>query len=74
MVAGAKDSGVSESREILAERDQIQPWDSDHTALVHVLWEARRKGIGVEDADELASLIMRSKWMKAVRQHAKERV
>lgn len=53
--------------------EKIEPWDSDHTALVHVLWDARRGGIGVSDPAELASLIMRSKWMRAVRQHAKER-
>jgi hypothetical protein len=50
--------------------DTIQPYDSDHTALVHVLWEAQRGGITVSDADELASHIMRSKWMRAVREHA----
>lgn len=54
------------------ETDQIQPWDSDHTALVHVLWAARRSGITIGDADALAEHIMRSKWMKAIRQHAKE--
>lgn len=55
------------------EDSEIKPWDSDHTALVHVLWEARGKGMGVERADELASHIMRSKWMRAVRRHARER-
>lgn len=49
--------------------DVIQPYDSDHTALVHVLWSAGIKG---SEADELASKIMRSKWMKAVKLHAKE--
>lgn len=53
--------------------DPIQPYDSDHTALVHVLWEARRKGLRIEDADELASLIMRSRWTRAVRQHEREK-
>jgi hypothetical protein len=52
--------------------EEIQPWDSDHTALVHVLWEAER--CGISDADELASHIMRSAWMKAVRLHAAEEV
>lgn len=50
--------------------DPIQPWDSDHTALVHVLWAAGIKGA---EADELASKIMQSKWMKAVRYHEAER-
>lgn len=53
--------------------EQIQPYDSDHTALVHVLWEAQRKGVIPKEssADELASLIM-SKWMRAVRIHARQ--
>jgi hypothetical protein len=53
---------------------EIQPYDSDHTALVHVLWQAQRGGITISDADALASLIMQSKWMRAVRLHARERV
>lgn len=55
------------------EQDPIQPYDSDHTALVHVIWAAKREGLTVEKADELASKIMRSKWMRAVRLHARER-
>jgi hypothetical protein len=55
------------------DRDEIQPYDSDHTALVHVLWAAKHEGITISDADELAAHIMRSKWTKAVRQHAQER-
>jgi hypothetical protein len=51
-------------------RGDIQPYDSDHTALVHVLWDAGLKGA---EADALASKIMRSKWMRAVRIHAQER-
>lgn len=52
--------------------DAIQPYDSDHTALVHVLWEAQRRGLTVSDPDALAALIMRSRWMRAVRLHARE--
>jgi hypothetical protein len=48
----------------------MQPWDSDHTALVHVLWTAESKGLTIRDADELASHIMQSKWMHAVKFHA----
>lgn len=54
------------------EREKVQPWDSDHTALVHVLWAAQRDGLTVERADELAAHIMCSKWFRAVRQHAVE--
>lgn len=51
--------------------DVIKPWDCDHTALVHVLWDARREGLSLEhDADQIASNIMRSKWMRAARQQA----
>lgn len=55
-----------------SDSEEIKPWDSDHTALVHVLWDARRKGLSVEKADELASHIMRSQWMRAVHLHARE--
>jgi hypothetical protein len=48
---------------------EIEPWDSDHTALVHVLWAAKRQGVTISDADDLAQHIMCSKWMKAVRLH-----
>lgn len=48
----------------------MAPWDSDHTALVHVLWAAAREGVTIKDADELASRIMASDWMRAVRVHA----
>lgn len=60
---------------LVHQRDEIQPWDSDHTALVHVLWAARREGLIPRevDYDALASKIMRSKWTRAVRQHAVER-
>lgn len=50
---------------------EIKPWDSDHTALVHVLWGVDHDGLTLkEDTDEIASRIMRSKWMQAVRVHA----
>lgn len=51
--------------------ETIQPWDSDHTALVHVLWDAEHKGLTLEDFDKLASHIMRSKWLRAVRRHSR---
>jgi hypothetical protein len=60
---------------VLVERqrmtDDIQPYDSDHTALVHVLWDAQREGMTIRDADALAEHIMASKWMQAVEAHAK---
>jgi len=48
----------------------IQSYDSDHTALVHVLWSAKSKGLSLDDADHLAEHIMTSRWMRAVRLHA----
>jgi hypothetical protein len=51
--------------------DEIQPYDSDHTALAHVLWAAEDRGYSLSDADSLAAFIMRSKWFEAVRQHAR---
>lgn len=53
-------------------RSEIQPWDSDHTALVHVLWAAERQGLTISDPDALAAHIMGSKWMRAVRLHSRE--
>jgi len=44
-----------------------EPWEADHTALVQVLWA---EGIKGRQADELASKIMRSEWMQAVRSRA----
>src|SRR4051794_33729202 len=54
-----------------SDQSDIQPYDSDHTALVHVLWSARDEGLSLSDADALASHIMRSKWMRAVRTHSR---
>jgi len=45
----------------------IHYYDSDHTALVHVLWGADING---EEAEELAAWIMKSKWLRAVKLHA----
>lgn len=57
----------------LTNDQEIQPWDSDHTALVHVLWAAEREGLSLDTPDDLAQYIMTSKWMRAVRQHTIER-
>ena len=41
-------------------------WESDHTALVHVLWSARNQGLNLKDnADKIAEMILRSRWMAA---------
>lgn len=41
-------------------------WEGDHTALVHVLWSAKNDGLTLErDADEIASMILRSRWRAA---------
>jgi hypothetical protein len=51
----------------------IQPWDSNHTALVHAFWAGTGEGVALDDFDELASFIMQSKWIAAVRIHASNR-
>jgi len=71
-LAYAPPSSSVESLMVLRDSEEIRPWDSDHTALVHVLWAADSAGLTIEKFDDLASFIMRSKWMKAVRLHAKE--
>lgn len=55
-----------------SQSEHFDPWDSDHTELVHVLWNASAKGLDVSQADALASYIMQSHWMRAVRHHAKD--
>jgi hypothetical protein len=45
----------------------FEPWESDHTALVHVLWAAKRSGLSLDDADEIASRILQSRWAAAYR-------
>jgi len=47
----------------------FEPWESDHTALVHVLWGARHQDLNLKDnADEIAEMILGSRWL-AARQH-----
>lgn len=39
-------------------------WEADHTALVHVLWDASRRGLDLrQDADKIASRILGSRWL-----------
>lgn len=46
-------------------------WERDHTALVHVLWGAKHEGLTLKDnADEIATRILRSRWLAAQRHHA----
>jgi hypothetical protein len=49
----------------------FEDYESDHTALVHVLWAARRAGLTLEaDADAIASMIRRSRYHAALLSHA----
>lgn len=51
----------------------FEPWESDHTALYHVLRSARFQGLTLEsDADEIAHLILGSRWMAARQQRARD--
>lgn len=45
----------------------FESWESDHTALVHVLWAAKWSGLSLDDADEIASRILQSRWAAAYR-------
>lgn len=41
-------------------------WESDHTALYHVLRSARSQGLNLkDDADKIAEMILRSRWLAA---------
>lgn len=51
----------------------FEPYESDHTALVHVLWNAKHRGMTLDDADEVAELIGRSRWFAAVEADAASR-
>lgn len=49
----------------------FESWHGDHTDLVHVLWDAKHNGLTLaDDCDEIASRIMDSRWIAAVRHHA----
>lgn len=54
----------------------FDPWEDDHTGLVHVLWSAQSDGLIARDADcaRLATMIMRSRWLAATRFRAKSEV
>ena len=45
----------------------FEAWEGDHTALVHVLWAAKRSGLSLDDADAVAELILQSRWAAAYR-------
>jgi hypothetical protein len=49
-------------------RPPFKDWESDHTALVHVLWSAAHQGLTLDDADEIAHMVLGSRWM-AAREH-----
>lgn len=41
-------------------------WEGDHTALVHVLWHAKHRGLDLaKDDAEIASMILHSRWLAA---------
>lgn len=44
----------------------FEPWEGDHTALVHVLWAAKHDGLTLaDDCDEIASMVLRSRFLAA---------
>lgn len=77
MTAGGVSAGGKAGRGVLG-RDvdtlargtspPFDDWEHDHTGLVHVLWQARREGLSLDgDEDEIASLILNSRWAAAYR-------
>jgi hypothetical protein len=56
----------------------FKPWESDHTALVHVLWDCHQDGLSIGHdrtsdgaaCDEVGHRIMQSRWISAVRAEA----
>lgn len=56
--------------------EAFRPWDGDHTALVHVLREARNKRLSLsadDDQEQLAEMILNSHWLAAREAHAATR-
>ncbi len=52
-------------------RQRFNLWDSDHTALVHVLWCCTFDGLTLkDDFDAVASRILQSDWYAATLAHA----
>lgn len=48
-------------------------WESDHTALIHVLWTAKHQGLTLQgDDEEIARLIRHSRWHAATKAQAVE--
>jgi hypothetical protein len=45
----------------------FEPWEHDHTALVHVLWHLQRSRLTLTEPDlsDVADRIMRSRWFAA---------
>lgn len=44
----------------------FEVWEGDHTSLVHVLWAAKHRGLTLADnADAIAEMIGRSRWLAA---------
>lgn len=53
-------------------KETFRPWEGDHTDLVHVLWDARNKGLtlSAHGCDEVADMILASRWLQAREAHA----
>lgn len=65
------DAGLPERLRPPEDPASIDPWESDHTALVHVLWHCQHAGLTLaDDPDEIARRIMQSKWLAATRKHS----
>ncbi|WP_157497148.1 hypothetical protein [Leifsonia sp. Leaf264] len=51
----------------------FDPWEKDHTSLVHILWDVRHRGLNLfDDFDEIATTINHSRWLAAQRHDAAE--
>jgi hypothetical protein len=62
------DSQLDHDTETKGVDGPFERWESDHTALVHVLWSLKSHGlITAEDPDTVATQIMSSRWFAAAR-------
>ncbi|WP_181441412.1 hypothetical protein [Curtobacterium sp. MCSS17_016] len=66
--AAAIEAGLDIDTVQFATEGPFEAWEGDSTALVHVLWDARHKGLTLkDDAATIADMIVGSRFLAAAR-------
>jgi len=64
--AGSTNLTVDDATREKGNAPPFSPYEGDLAALVHVLWDAKNAGLTIaENADEIAVMITRSRWLSA---------